>query len=153
MLSGGSHPHPRRQLPPPPRFQHQFYRPPFPPGLLAARHAPPPPLAAAEHGGVEVHLRHSDPRPGPGPRRPVSELSPRQFYSHYGSYPAHYPAHYPYYPPPPRHPDPASLPRRRLPEIPVQRRLPDTLPRTARPSYRCLIRCIDLYLYLISNYN
>ena len=68
-------------------------------------------------------MRHPDYH-GPG-RRPVSELSPRQFYVQNQQS----------NPPQQQHTDPSSLPRRRLPEIPHQRRLPDTLPRTARPSY------------------
>ena len=59
--------------------------------------------------------------------RPVSELSPRQFYAVQNPVPS-------------SHPEPpvsqGSLPRRRLPDIPQERRLPDTLPRTARPSYQ-----------------
>ena len=118
------HPHPRRQLPPPPRFgpygpPYRYFRPPFPP-MMPGRHPPPP--HAAEYGGGEVHLRHHEYQ-HPGYRRPVSELSPRQFYN------VQNPVRQP-------EPGPGSLPRRRLPDIPQERRLPDTLPRTARPSYQ-----------------
>ena len=117
------HPHPRRQLPPPPRFgpygpPYRYFRPPFPP-MMPGRHPPPP--HSAEYGGGEVHLRHHEYQ-HPGYRRPVSELSPRQFY-------VQNPVRQP-------EPGPGSLPRRRLPDIPQERRLPDTLPRTARPSYQ-----------------
>ena len=106
----------RRRLPPPPRFagppHHRFFRPPFPPNF-------PPRHHVQEYAGVEVHMRN--PEYGGPVRRPVSELTPRQFYS---QIPQTRP-----------HTDPNSLPRRKLPEIPQQRRHPDTLPRTARPSY------------------
>ena len=119
------HPHPRRQLPPPPRFgpygpPYRYFRPPFPP-MMPGRHPPPP----VEYG--EVHLRHHEyHHQHPGYRRPVSELSPRQFYAVQNPVPS-------------CQPEPVSqgsLPRRRLPDIPQERRLPDTLPRTARPSYQ-----------------
>ena len=107
----------RRRLPPPPRFggppPHRYYRPPFPPMM-----PPRPPPHVQEWSGVEVTMRHPE-YSGPV-RRPVSELTPRHFYTPVQTS---------------RLTDPNSLPRRKLPEIPQQRRLPDTLPRTAKPSY------------------
>ena len=113
--------------PPPRPFHHRFSQP--------RRHLPPPPRFA----GGPRHFRppqHMVRLPGPGGaledqvvtmrypdyvpvRRPLSEVSPRHW-GHWGQ---------------PRPVDQTSLPRRRLPEIPQQRRLPDTLPRTGRPSY------------------
>lgn len=99
---------PRRHLPPPPRFAGGLRQ--WRPGPHLVR------LPGAGEDGV-VARRFPD---YPPVRRPLSEVSPRQW----GQWTQ------------PRPVDPASLPRRRLPEIPQQRRLPDTLPRTGRPSYQ-----------------
>ena len=98
---------PRRHLPPPPRFAA---------GMRQFR--PPPHMVRLPGPGEDpvVARRYPD---YPPVRRPLSEVSARQW----GGWAQ------------PRPVDPASLPRRRLPEIPQQRRLPDTLPRTGRPSY------------------
>ena len=100
---------PRRHLPPPPRF------------AGGPRHFRPPQHMVRLAGPGEdqvVTMRYQD----VPVRRPLSEVSPRHWghWGHWGQ---------------PRPVDPTSLPRRRLPEIPQQRRLPDTLPRTGRPSY------------------
>ena len=86
------------------------------------RHFRPPHHMVRLPGPVEdqvVTMRYPEYVPV---RRPLSEVSPRQW-SHWSQ-------------PQPRPAEQTSLPRRRLPEIPQQRRLPDTLPRTgSRPSY------------------
>ena len=103
--------------PPPRPFPQRF--------SLPRRHLPPPPrfaggyrhfrpaqpLRVAGAGGEGlVTMRYPDYVPV---RRPLSEVSPRQWGQIRGM-------------------DQTSLPRRRLPEIPHQRRLPDTLPRAGR---------------------
>lgn len=99
---------PRRHLPPPPRLAggYRYFRPP---------QRPPQPMRGSVVGDESVvTMRYPDYLPV---RRPLSEVTTRQWGQLRGL-------------------DQTSLPRRRLPVIPQQRRLPDTLPRTGKMSYQ-----------------